>query len=307
MKIAVVGIGGIGGYYGGMLARYYGDQGDTEVVFMARGDHLKEIQSKGLRLVTAQEAFTVMPHTATDNPKEFGLFDLVLFCVKAYDLDESAALLKDNVSDHTVVITLLNGVDNAARLKAVFPEAQVLNGCVYLSAFIVEPGMVRQAGGSCKLFFGKENGEHNDYLNIENILKQAGIDATYSNDITTIVWEKYLFISPLASATSYHGKTLGELLKNSESKKLLAGLMREVELVARHQDVPLPKDICNMSLERVSSFPEDTKTSLQLDFERGKKTELDTFTGYILKYAETHGISTPLHKKVYDSLKLQAS
>jgi len=303
MKIAVVGIGGIGGYYGGMLARYYGDQGDTEVFFIARGDHLKEIQSKGLRLITAQEAFTVMPHTATDNPNECGLFDVVLFCVKAYDLEESAALLKNNVSEHTVVITLLNGVDNAARLKAVFPEAQVLNGCVYLSAFIVDPGTVRQASGSCKLFFGKENGEHTDYRNIENILKQAGIDATYSNDITTVVWEKYLFISPLASATSYHGKTLGELLKNSESKKLFDGLMREVELVARHQDVPLPEDICNMSLERVSSFPEDTKTSLQLDFERGKKTELDTFTGYILKYAETHGISTPLHKKVYDSLK----
>lgn len=307
MKITIVGIGGIGGYYGGMLARHYGDQGDAEVVFIARGNHLKEIQSKGLRLVTAQEAFTVTPHTATDNPKECGLFDVVLFCVKTYDLEESAALLKNNVSEHTVVITLLNGVDNAARLKAVFPKAQVLNGCVYLSAFIVEPGIVRQASGSCKLFFGKEKGKHNDYLNIENIFKQAGIDATYGNDITTVVWEKYLFISPLASATSYHRKALGELLKNSESKKLLAGLMRETELVARHQDVPLPEDICNMSIEKVSSFPEDTKTSLQLDFERGKNTELDTFTGYILKYAETHGIAAPLHKKVYDSLKLQAS
>lgn len=307
MKIAIVGIGGIGGYYGGLLARHYRNKTDVRVVFIARGEHLQKIRENGLQLIAAQESFTVSPHSATDDPKDCGIFDLVLFCVKTYDLEESAALLKNHVNDDTLVVTLLNGVDNAARLEKIFPRARVLNGCVYLSAFIVEPGQVRQASGSCKLFFGKEDGKPKAYRHIEQVLVAAGIDAQFSSSISEVVWEKYIFISPLASATSFLEKNLGEVLSNDEDKMLLTSLMKEVEQVMRHQKVLLPDDICETSMLRVTAFPPETKTSMQLDFERGKKTELETFTGYIVKYAATHGIAVPLHEKVYADLKQRAT
>ncbi|MFH1489136.1 MAG: 2-dehydropantoate 2-reductase N-terminal domain-containing protein, partial [Pseudomonadota bacterium] len=118
MRIAVVGIGGVGGYFGGLLARYYGGREETGVVFIARGEHLRKIQEKGLELITRKVTFSAVPERATDRPKGCGIFDLVLFCVKSYDLDEAAHMIRGNVTKETVLISLLNGVDNAERLGA---------------------------------------------------------------------------------------------------------------------------------------------------------------------------------------------
>jgi 2-dehydropantoate 2-reductase len=303
MDIAVVGIGGVGGYYGGMLARHYAGSSAVRIIFIARGEHLEKIQEKGLRVRSAVETFTARPHLATDQPGELGPFDLVLFCVKTYDLEESAATLQENVTGRTVIITLLNGVDNAERLGRVFPQATVLNGCVYISSFIEEPGLVRQASGSCKLFFGADKGDRAGYIPVEKIFTDAGIDAEYSADIRTAVWEKYIFVSPLASATTYLKKTSGQIVEDEPSRSCLTGLVREVELVARAQGVQLPDNEYDIALEKVSSFPYETRTSLQMDFEKAKeKTELETFTGYIVRYARENGIPVPYHQEVYDSL-----
>jgi 2-dehydropantoate 2-reductase len=303
MDIAIVGVGGVGGYYGGKLALRYAGKPDTRIIFIARGEHLRTIQKKGIEVHAVSETFTAKPHLATDQPGALGPFDLVLFCVKAYDLEESAAKLQKNVNDQTVIITLLNGVNNAERLGNIFPQAKILNGCVYISAFIEAPGLIRQTGGPCKLFFGTEEGDHATYKSIEKIFTDAGIDAEYREDIRTVVWEKYLFVSPLASATNYLGKKFGEIMEDEMSKSFLGGLVREVELVARAQGIQLPGNVPEVALEKVSSFPHGTKTSLQMDFEKGKmKTELDTFTGYIVQYGEKHGIPVPYHREAYESL-----
>ena len=303
MEIAVMGVGGVGGYYGGKLAIHYGGDPDIRVIFIARGEHLRRIQEKGLEVRAVSETFTARPHLATDQPAALGPFDLVLFCVKAYDLEESGAKLQKNVSDQTVIITLLNGVNNAERLRNIFPQANILNGCVYISAFIEEPGLIRQAGGSCKLLFGAEKGNHDRYRHIERIFCEAGIDAEYREDIRIVVWEKYLFVSPLASATTYLEKTFGEIMEDEVSKSYLRGLMREVEVVARSQGIQLPEKVSDVALEKVSLFPHGTRTSLQMDFEKEKKkTELDTFTGYVVQYGEKHGIPVPYHREVYESL-----
>ncbi|MBU0987631.1 MAG: 2-dehydropantoate 2-reductase [Proteobacteria bacterium] len=302
MKVAIVGIGGIGGYYGGRLARYYAVRDDIEVIFIARGEHLKEIQKNGLKQLTEEGTFTAIPDKATDDPAACGRFDVVLFCVKTYDLEAGASLLKDSIDARTVVISLLNGVDNAERLEAVLPGAHILNGCVYISAHIVRPGVVRQAGGSCKLFFGPDNRAQKNYRAVERLLKDAGIAAEYSENIKAVVWEKFIFIAALASATTYLGKTFGELTDDSQSEALLNGLLEEVERVGRAQGVDFAEDIRKTTLEKITLFPYDTKTSMQMDFEKGKKTELETFTGYMVRFAERHGISAPLHATVYDAL-----
>jgi 2-dehydropantoate 2-reductase len=301
MKIAIIGIGGVGGYFGGKLAMHYSTNKDVDIIFIARGKHLKEIQNNGLKVITEHGTFIAKPDKAIDNPASCDIFDVIIFCVKSYDLENSAKLFKNCVNEQTVAITVLNGVNNAERLKRILPDAQILDGCVYISAFIEQAGMVCQAGGTCKFFFGSEI-ENKKYIKIEQILKDAGIAAEYRKDIKEIVWEKYLFVSPLASATSFYQKTFGEIMEDSESKNFLKGLLKETEDISTFQKVKLSHDIFQKSLDKIALFPYETKSSLQMDFEKKKNTEFDIFAGYIVKYAKAHGIDVPFHEKVYNVL-----
>jgi 2-dehydropantoate 2-reductase len=302
MNIAIVGIGGVGGYFGAKLAGRYTGGTEAKVIFIARGAHLEEIRKNGLQLITQEGTNVVRPDWATDDPAGGGPFDLVFFCVKSYGLEESARLVKNHLSPGAVIISLLNGVDNAERLMSRLPEVQVLNGCVYLSTHIIRPGVVRQSGGVARLFFGPEGEEQDRYRIIEKVLREAGIEAEYRKDIAKVVWEKYLFIEPMASATTYLDKTFGQLLESSESRQLLEGLLEEVELVARERGIPLPRDIHQTTQKKIASFPADTKSSMQLDFEKGKQTEIETFTGYIVRFGRSHGLHTPLHEMIYKAL-----
>jgi len=301
MKIAIIGVGGVGGYFGGKLSAHYAHKKDVDITFIARGKNLEEIQKNGLKVITEQGTIIAKPDKAIADPASCGIFDLIIFCVKSYDLENSAKLFKNCVNEQTVAITVLNGVNNAERLKRVLPDAQILNGCVYISAFIREAGIVCQAGGTCKFYFGSDT-DNEKYIKIEQFLKDAGITAEYRKDIKEIVWEKYLFVSPLASATSFYQKTFGEIMEDSESKNLLQGLLKEIESIAKFQKVNLPNDIFQKSLDKITLFPYETKSSLQMDFERKKNTELDIFAGYIVEYAKEHGIDVPLHEKVYKLL-----
>lgn len=303
MRIAIIGIGGVGGYYGGSLAHYYLSEDSMEIIFIARGQHLEQIQKNGLKLITDHEEYTAIPTVATDNMEKLGIIDLAIFCVKGYDLEQSARQFANNVNKNTVIIPLLNGVNNAEKLKALLPACKILNGCVYIGASIVEPGIVRQAGGSCQLLFGPEDGGIENFVEIEQILKNAGIKAELKTNINEIVWEKYMFVCPLASVTSLLRQPFGAVMEKKESSDLLEGLMKEVELIARAKDVNLVKDIIEVSLGKVSTFPYKTKSSMQMDFEKAKKTEIEIFTGYIVKTSNELGIDTPLHQKVYSQLK----
>ena len=302
MRIAIMGIGGIGGYYGGLLARRYAGGGDHRVVFIARGDHLRTIRENGLRLICDRGEYTVHPDRAVDDPSEAGPFDLVLFCVKAYDLEESAALIAPHLSGGSALVSLLNGVDNADRLRSCTAGAAVLNGCVYLSSYIRQPGVVVQAGGSCKLFFGNETDAAFDGRSIEGLLQSADIDAVYSSDIQTMVWKKYLFISPFASATTFYGKPIRALLDNGAHQAMVTALVREALQVARAKGLGFPDDIVEKSLARAMSFGPDAKTSLQLDFEKGRQAELASLTGYVVREADRRGIDAPAHRQIYADL-----
>lgn len=305
MKIAIVGIGGVGGYYGGLLAKRYSDDENVEIVFIARGDHLKQIQVNGLNLITENETFTVRPDSATDNPSGCGIFDCVIFCVKAYDLEQSAELLSPSIDENTIVISLLNGVDNGDRLRAILNKAKILNGCVYIGAHILRPGVVQQAGALSKLFFGDESGQQIDAKQIEHLLKEANIDAEFRTDIKNIVWEKYVLISAFATATTFLNKTMRGILDSVDGKGLLEDLLNEVMSVSRTEGIVLSQNIKEEIVTKVSSFPPTTKTSMQMDFEKGNKAELETFTGYIVKKAQKHGVSVPTYQRIYTALQKQ--
>ncbi len=303
MKIAIVGIGGVGGYYGGKLALKYAASDDHEIFFIARGEHLDKIRKDGLKLITTEGDFTAIPSLATDNPKELGPLDLIFFCVKSYGLENAARMITGNLHADTVIIPLLNGVDNVERLKTVLNTGIIMNGCVYISTQIVSPGVVEHVGGAGKLIFGPEEGPIEPYRKIETLMKNADIMAVLSDNINVDVWSKYIFIGPLASITSMTGQPLGAVMENEEHRTMMEGMMMEIKLLADAGGIPFPEDIVKKSMDVTSNFPYETKSSLQLDFEKGKQTEMETFTGYVVRSGKESGIETPLHDKVYSELK----
>jgi 2-dehydropantoate 2-reductase len=302
MKIAVMGVGGVGGYYGGKLASSYASSDEHQVFFIARGEHLKAIREEGLTLITPTERFTSAPDAATDNPEELGPLDLVLFCVKGYGLEDAVRLISPNIHADSIVIPLLNGVDNTERIRNVLKKGIVMNGCVYISSHIEKPGIIEQTGGSCKLLFGPENSSSEVYQDIEDLLVNAGINASLSKNITADVWTKYIFIGPLASLSAMLQLPLGAIMKNEKDRRMLEGMMKEVASIAVAKGIDLPDNIVSSSLAMTNNFPYDTKTSLQLDREKGNPMEVDTFIGYIVKTGKALGIATPLYEEILSAL-----
>jgi len=304
MKIAVMGIGGVGGYYGGLLARRYGGDTDVEIVFIARGEHLKAIQAHGLQVQSAAQGdFTARPDLATDDPSGCGTFDIVLLCVKGYGLTESAKLLAPAIGDNTIVISLLNGVDNVEKLQSVLTKGRIWNGCVYISSLLTGLGACQQVGGSCKMFFGNETREEPDGKRVEELFRKADIDAEYRNDIKDIAWEKYVFVSSVGNATTFRNTSFGEILEDNEGMELLGTLLDELLALADAHGVRFPDNIKEATIDKVRGFPSETKTSYQRDFEQGNRTEIDTFAGFIVDDARRLGLPTPIHEKVYAALK----
>lgn len=302
MRIAIIGIGGVGGYFGGKLALEFADCRRHEIVFICRGEHLAAIKKDGLQLSANEGNYVVFPSLATDNLQDAGIFDLVFFCVKSYHLEETARTLAGNINKDTIVIPLLNGVDIAERLSRILPASRILKGCVYIASSIEKPGVVRQTGGNCKLIFGKDDQSAKNYQFILDILLQAKINAELTDKISTALWTKYLLICPLAGLTAATGKTFGAIMETPNLENRLKGMISEVKLIAEARKVTLPEDIVERVLEKIGSFAYDTKTSMQIDQERGNPTEIDIFTAYIKQSGIELGISTPLHNRICDQL-----
>ena len=302
MKIAVVGLGGVGGYFGGKIARKYAGSPEHRVVFIARGAHLAAIRSDGLLLKAVEGDFKVMPDLAMDNPSEAGRCDLVFFSVKEYDLEAAAAALVPLLHEKTVVLPVLNGVDIAERLRLILPRGVVLSGCVYISAFIEAPGVVRQVGGTCQLVFGPDTGKPDQYRSLEALLKEAGIKAELSNDIAVPLWTKYLFVSPMAGVTSLMGLCFGDVMADGKGRGMVRGLMAEIERLAAAKGIALPADSVEHGIATVERFPPATKSSMQLDYEKGRRTELELFIGFAVRAGRLLGVPMPLHDELYTAL-----
>jgi len=303
VKIAVFGVGGVGGYFGGKVALKYAGSSVHQVVFIARGEHLAAIRKGGLLLKTVEGEFRVTPDLATYDPAAVGPCDLVLVCVKEYALEEAAARLAPLLHEKTIVLPLLNGVDIAERLRSILPCGVVLSGCVYISAFIEAPGIVRQVGGTCQLLFGPDDGRVEMYRPLEKLLKEAGINAELSAAIAVSLWTKYLFVSPMAGVTSLMGLCFGGVMAEEKGRGMVRGLMAEIERLAAAKGIALPPDSVDRGIATVERFPPATRSSMQLDYEKGGRTEVELFTGYAVRTARTLGIPAPLHEEIYAALK----
>lgn len=293
-KILFAGIGGVGGYFGGTLAHHYENNENVEVSFMARGEHLKEIKNRGLKVIKGRNQFIAKPKICTDNCDDVGIVDFIIICTKTYDLETISKRLLPCIKENTVLITLLNGPNNQQLIQGIYPNNLILNGCVYLVSRLKKPGVIENSGNIQTLYFGKDNYENQRLYHLEKLLKDAKIKANYNRNISQIVWEKFIFLSPIATATTSLNKTIGELLENNEYLDLISALIEEVNEIAKAKEIYLPNDITEKTIAKLRSLPFKTTTSMHSDFHNNKpKTELEALTTFVIKEGKRYGIRTP--------------
>lgn len=302
-KIVIVGMGGVGGYYGGLLAKKYAESTDIEIYFVARGEHLKQIKENGLTVITETDQFMAKPKLATDNVAEIGIADYILLCTKSYDLEQSMLQLKPCIGQNTVIFPLLNGADISERIQAILPGIEVWKGCVYIVGRLNEPGVVESSGGVHDLFFGLENESNEHLFFMEKLLHDAGIKAFRSEKINKLIWRKFIFISTTASLTSYFNVGFRDLLTDTNRKQITTEFLQEVIEVAKAEGIVYDENIMETIIGHIERLPIETTSSMHSDFKAKRRTELNTLTKVVIDLGKKHSIPTPIYEEVYEELK----
>ncbi len=308
LNICVVGVGGVGGYFGGKLAHAFPPASDSpaRIFFLARGKHLEAITRNGLLLESPELGKVICkPTLATQRMSDLPEIDISLISVKGYDLMEVGTLIKNYVKENTIVLPLLNGADIYERIRNEIKTGIILPACVYVSARIEEPGVVVQIGKPGKIIFGKDP-EHTDYMphDILRLFDKSSIDCEWKDDASPAIWEKYVFIASFGLVSARYDRTLGEILDEPSLREETAGIMSEVCSIALKKDIRLPEGLVDISLRKAATFPRDTQTSLQRDIRQKRgKSELELLGGTIVDLGKRLGIPTPTTEKIYHELE----
>jgi len=298
MKILVMGTGGVGGYYGGLLAKEGND-----VTFISRGAHLYAIRHEGLKVKSIHGDFTISPANATDNPANVGTVDLILFCVKTYHTDEAAEAIRTAVGPQTAVLSLQNGVDAAERIGKLIGMDHVLGGATWLSSAVEAPGVIRQVSQFRRIVLGELDGSQSERIqSTYEVLKNTGITVELSENILKVLWPKFVFISAASSLGSLTRLPMGEYRDIPETRAMITSLMREVEALARAQGIRLDENVVQQCLAFIDGAAPHIKASMQLDVEGGRRTEIESMIGVIGRKARDLGLATPVADLVYASL-----
>ncbi len=294
-----MGSGGVGGLFGGMLAR----RGE-EVWFIARGEHLEVMRHSGLRINMSGESFLVPPGRMTDDVSKAGRADVILFCVKSYDTDTAAAQIASAVKEDTLIISLQNGVDNEQRIQRVLPRGTVYGGVAYVYCTITAPGTLTEPGGPRKIVFGPLSPGENRPQGREILdrMLQANIVAELSDDITSVLWKKFIFISAVGGLTALTRLTLGEILAVDATCALLKDALRETEAVARRAGAAIEPGFIDSLFETLRKYDNNTRSSLYHDLSHEKPMEIEALSGTVVRYGRELGIPTPVHQTIYASL-----
>lgn len=304
-KVLIVGIGGVGGYFGGLLTKEFQDSDKVDLYFLSRGQNLEAIQTKGLMVIKESEHFTVKPTLATDDPELIGLVDYIILCVKNYDLDTCLQQLEPCIAENTIILPLLNGVDHREKIQAAYPPNVVLAGCVYLVARLTAPGVVENTG-KASLFFGAKELADERFSCLESIFKQAGIAATLTNEIEQVIWTKFVFVSAIATATAYYNQSVGQIVEDKEMDCSLGQLIHEVCNLAKARNIKLTADIELVTYQNISKLPYATTSSMQVDMvKHSGKTELESLTGYVVQQMEQLNLPSPVFKQMYAGLRIR--
>jgi len=293
-KITIVGLGGVGGYFGFKLARHFSTHTETDISFVARGATYETVKNNGLTLISPENSSVAFhPYSIVQDIAELPNTTVYLICVKEYDLENICRQIKPLVKADTIIIPLMNGIDIYERIRKIIPTGIVLPSCVYVASHIKEKGIVEHKGNPGRIITGKDP-QHPDYdpQPIINLLKVANIHIELKDDAFPDIWTKYFFIASFGLVSARFNQSIGQVNENPELHQRAEKIMNEILAIARAGKINLPDDIIHQTFKRAESFPYHTPTSLQLDVQSGKEqTELALFSGAIIRLGKEYGLA----------------
>lgn len=306
MKIAVMAAGGLGGYYGALLAR-----DGHDVMFIARGAHLDAIRKNGLTIRSVNGDFVIKPAKATDNPAEIGVVDWVLFAVKTYDTETAAQAIRPMVGTNTTVVTLQNGVEAPDQIGAVIGREQVLVGPTEIFSNIIAPGVIEQKSTFRNTTVGEVGDDASGQgltpraQEIVDALKRTGINATAVSDGLKPLWQKFILLASHSGLTTLARTEAYVLYQRPEARALLRAAMEEVYTVGQAHGIVMDTDIVERHYNFALTFKPGQKTSMHVDLERGSRLEIDALNGAVVRLGAAKGRKTPVHQTICVALKME--
>lgn len=303
MRVAVMGAGAVGGYFGAALAK-----AGADVALIARGAHLEALQARGLTIRDASGEFTVPGLQAVGDPAVLEPVDLILFCVKLYDTESAARALLPLVGDSTYVVTLQNGVDSVDTLSRVLGAERIVGGITYIVASVEAPGVIRRTGEWARIEVAEPSGEITPRLrSFERLCRGAGIDVAVKSDMHALLWSKFVPLSATSATTALTRSTIGEIRADPVLAWVAEACVAETLAVGRALGVALGADVEASALELLRhGMSPDAKASQLVDLERGKPLELEHLSGTVHRLGRELGVPTPVHTTVYAALKRYA-
>ena len=302
MRFSVVGTGGVGGYFGGLLAR-----AGLPVCYIARGNHLQALKEHGLTVDSVEPGrFHVRDACFTDDPAEAGPCDVILYCVKTPSNDTAIPFIRPMMGPDSVVISLQNGVDNGELLAREYGEDRVMEGAAYVFSTIAGPGRIHQTGGPRRIVFGRLGGGGSPRgEEIVTAMRQAGVTADLSSDIRIELWNKFILICAVSGMTALTRRPLGDILGYDGTARMAREVMREVYRLALAMGIPLEPEADATNYHFMAQQHPSSKGSMCHDLEAGRRLEIDSLCGYVSRLGRVHGVATPLNDYIYDTLKLE--
>ncbi len=297
MKIAVMATGGIGGYYGGLLAR-----DGHDVTFIARGAHLQAIREQGLDVKSVHGDFHIASAKATDNPAEIGPVDLVVFAVKSYDTESAAQAIKPLVGPNTTVVSFQNGIESYDQIGAIVGREHVLFAPTQIVTFIASPGHIQQASQFRVMTLGEMNGEITPRVEqIAALFRPHGIEVNVTRDLPKAIWVKFMRLASLGLCTLARTAPY-DLFQSTDARHTLELAMREIVAVGHAEGVEI-SDAVKGSIDWVLSLRPGQKPSMLTDLERGNRLEVDALSGAVLRLGKKHNIPVPVHETIHVALE----
>lgn len=303
IRIGIIGIGGVGGYFGGLLADKYVNQGDVEIIFITKPNTKPILQNKGLTLITSEYEKNILADVYSSNQLNIPRLNILLCAVKSYNLEESLATLKSGLTVNTIFMPLQNGIDAKERILKMFPENPVIEACVYIVAQITAPGIINVSGAMRKLYFGSNIVPISTLKILEKIMLDAGIDCYITLDITLKLWRKFIFVSSIASITSYLNLPIGKILEDEDYKNMLKDLIIEIKNLAQALTILIPDTIVESTIYELQKLPYEATSSMQRDFNLNKDTEFKSLTYFVSVTGKALNIDTPVYDKISAHLK----
>ncbi|MEO8516929.1 MAG: 2-dehydropantoate 2-reductase [Flavobacterium sp.] len=305
-RITVIGLGGVGGYFGFKIAHLIETNPNYEITFVARGSTYETLKNNGLTLLSPEHSqSTVKPNNIIEDFSNMEISDLILICVKEYDLESVCHQIKDKVTDDTIMIALMNGADIYDRVRKVITNGTLLPASVHVASHIKEKGIVEHKGNSGKIVVGKDPNYKNTEVDwVITLFKDSGADIIFKEDSFADIWIKFFFIASFGLVSARYNKTIGQICEENELKDRASKIMEEIKVITDKLNIEIPSDIIELTLTKATTFPYGTPTSLQLDVTSKKeKNELELFAGTIINYGTKLNIDTSETQKIYNEIK----